>query len=87
MKHFESMQDVRVNDATVANGLDGGIGLEKIIVALANDKQHLVKRIMELELIAPRKFKVGNQTLVWRCPFDLIPETKLDAPTKNTQGY
>jgi hypothetical protein len=45
---------------------------QDMVIALVGEKKSLVKRLMELELIAPRRIKVGNQTFIYRCPDELI---------------
>lgn len=35
--------------------------------------QSLVARLIELELIAPRKIRVGETVYIYRCPDHLVP--------------
>lgn len=51
--------------------LRAGATHEQIIDALAEEKSAMYKRIVELELIAPKRF--GD--LIWQCPVELIPES------------
>jgi hypothetical protein len=54
--------------------LAGGGSLESCVIALANEKEALVKRLMELEAIAPKKIKRPDGTvMIWRCPDELVP--------------
>lgn len=64
----------RQNDPIVAAVLDSGGDSTDCVIALVEQKQELFKRIMELENIAPRKIKVGDQTLIWRCPDSMVPD-------------
>lgn len=47
---------------------------EGIIVSLANERERLIARIIELEAIAPFKVRLpSGQVAVWQCPEELIP--------------
>lgn len=62
------------NDVTVHGIWEHGLSLETCIVSLASEKEFLVKRIMELESIAPRKIVMPDgRAMVWRCPDELVP--------------
>lgn len=37
-----------------------------------------MKRLGELEMIAPRKVRVVDKTFIWNCPIDKVPEEKID---------
>jgi hypothetical protein len=64
----------RLNDPTVAVMLEMGKSLEAIIGQLASEKKQYLKRIVELECIAPRKIVLpGGGVMVWRCPDELVP--------------
>ena len=57
--------------------LNGGCP-EDAVVALVNVQTEMVRRMMQLEGIAPRKIKIPDgREMVWRCPDELIP----DAPS------
>jgi hypothetical protein len=63
-------------DPTVNAGLRAGLPLEDVIVALVEDKDRLMQRILELASIAPRKITLPNgEVRVWRCPDEFVPET------------
>ena len=63
------------NDATVHRMHRDGHTAEEVIVQLAKEKADLFKRIAELELIAPRKIRKPDGTvLVYRAPHHLVPE-------------
>lgn len=72
-----TFEDVRVTDPTVREGMEAKIGAEAIIVLLVEQKIALFKRIIELEAIAPKAYRVDGKLLVWRCPDDLIPVSNL----------
>lgn len=66
---------VRMNDATVHAMLKAGRTLEETIVALVCEKNRFVDRIVELEMIAPRRITLPDgRVVVWRCPDHLVPE-------------
>lgn len=66
-------QKVKNNNLIVAATLKAGGDISDCVIALAQRNGELVKRIIELENIAPRKMKVGDQVYIWRCPDHLIP--------------
>jgi hypothetical protein len=54
--------------------LRAGEGPEAIIGQLAADKEQYLKRIMELESIAPRKVVLPDgRVMIWQCPLELVP--------------
>lgn len=72
MKQYRNFRDVQCNAACVYVSPT----LESAVVALANDRERLIERIMELDRIAPRKIRLPTgEVAVWRCPDDLIPFT------------
>lgn len=50
-----------------------GCTLQEIILALVKQEQALVKRLMMLEALAPRKIKIGDTVWTYRCPDEFIP--------------
>lgn len=69
-----ALRRAKLTDVTVYHLLKSGASLEEVIGALVADKERLVKRIMELESIAPRKVLLPDgRVMVWRCPDELIP--------------
>ena len=68
--------------------LKEGAGPEAIIGQLAADKEQYLKRIMELESIAPRKIVLPDgRVMVWQCPLELVPPMKLtDAAPKTSES-
>lgn len=74
-KSEDGLECARLNDVTVAKMLRQNQTLENIIGQLAAEKELYVKRIMELESIAPRKIVLlDGCVMVWRCPDELVPE-------------
>lgn len=64
----------RYNDVTVSRMLRANEPLENIIGVLAREKEEYVKRIMELESIAPRKVVMPDgKVMLWQCPPELVP--------------
>jgi len=65
-------------DPLVASLECGKVPWEVVIVCLARQRDELRARVVELEAIAPRRYKgPKGETLIWHCPDNLIPETKL----------
>lgn len=66
---------VRHQDSTVYGMLEHGSSLEDIIVQLVDIRADLEKRLLNVELILPRKFTDDKgQTWVYRCPPHLVPD-------------
>ena len=62
-------------DPVVYRVMHAGGNASDAIVALANQKNALIARVMELESIAPKKIRIGpDSVMVWHCPDDLVPE-------------
>lgn len=74
--HYKKFLDVMHADGVVHGLARSGCTMEEIVVVLANQKNELYARIEELEQIAPKKIRVGDKVFVWRCPTELIPESK-----------
>lgn len=77
-KHrFASFDQVLHCDAVAHSVWRQSGSLGDVIVALANQKNSLIARIMELESIAPKKIALQDgRVAVWHCPTNLIPEAK-----------
>jgi hypothetical protein len=70
----ETYTDAKNNDVTVGLIIESGGSIEDVVVALVNEKERMFQRILELELIAPKKISSPDgRVLVWHCPDDLIP--------------
>lgn len=66
------------NDWTACAMVRSGCSIEEIVVQLASQKRYLQEEIKKLSSIAPRKYRMPNgNVVVWHCPDDQIPETKL----------
>ena len=64
----------RYNDATVNAMLCGNACYTEIIAVLAWEKADLIKRIVELEMIAPKKITMPDgSVMVYRAPDHLLP--------------
>jgi hypothetical protein len=66
---------VRLTDATVNKMLQYGATKDDVIVELVAQRNSMVSRAMDLELIAPRKVRAPDGSVwIYRCPDHLIPE-------------
>lgn len=74
-EHWESAwQETRRNNAIIRNGMQSGASMERIAFALAKSNDELMRRVLHLESIAPRRIRLpSGKEYVWRCPDDLIP--------------
>lgn len=74
----EEYQQRLVNDALLYEMHQRGMEFQKMVVVMSKDRELLMKRIIELESIAPRKL-IGPHGIeyVWHCPNDLIPSVDL----------
>lgn len=77
-----SFQRVLLTDATVNKMLKYGATKEDVIVELVAQRDKMMARVMELELIAPKKIRSPDgRTWIYRCPDHLIPENdKIQQP-------
>jgi hypothetical protein len=63
-------------DPTVHRMASQGCSREQVIQALVDEKRAMVKRVLELEQIAPKKYQMPDgKVMVWHCPDELIPMT------------
>lgn len=67
---------VRQHCPVVNAVLEKGGDAEDCVIALLKQNAELMKRLLYLEGIAPRKIRVGHQVMVWHCPDELIPEER-----------
>jgi hypothetical protein len=71
-----SFQRVINTDVTVREIINRGGSVEDCVVSLAAQKEELIKRVMKLEAIAPKKITHTDGTVfVWHCPDELVPES------------
>ncbi len=75
---------LRMYNHIVAQIIRAGGTAEDCAVALSVANDELIDRIMLLEGIAPRKYRLPDgRVMVWRCPDELVPETDIFiSPTK-----
>ena len=72
----EGFRRARLTDATVHQILSAGGTLEDCVAELVKQKEALITENIELRSIAPRKMKLGDKVVIWRCPDELVPELK-----------
>lgn len=73
-KHIRNFQWAIDNDSIVRSVVESGGDATDCVVTLVKQKEGLLKRIMRLEGICPRKVILpGNEVLIWRCPDEFVP--------------
>jgi hypothetical protein len=73
---YASFLDVILNDPYVNRIMKQGGTAEMCAVELANQNRELLRRVIELESIAPRKYRnEDGEMMIWRCPDGLVPLT------------
>jgi hypothetical protein len=73
---MKTIDELKLSDPIVHQILGNGGNLEGCICALSDQNAQLVRRIIELESIAPKKIKTPDgQVMVWHCPDNLVPES------------
>ena len=70
---YETISDVINNDSQVRRVMESGGSPKDVIIALANEKERLVQKVIELELISPKRIATPKGVMVWHCPDHLIP--------------
>lgn len=84
-KRYSEIREVVDNDPYVNSIVKQGGTLEMCVVELANQKRELLRRIIELEAIAPKAYRhTDGSVIVWRCPDELIPIIELSEFPKIT---
>lgn len=75
MSKYANIYEAARCNGLVNAALRSGMNMDMLAVALVEQNELLVARVMELELIAPKKVR-GLDGAVWiyRCPDDLVPE-------------
>lgn len=74
----------RLTNATVAMMLRAERPLDEIIGALAYEQEQYVKRIIDLESMAPRKVVMTDgEVMLWQGPAELAPPCMLNITTNN----
>ena len=69
----EAVQRAILDDVVVARVHYMNGSKDMMIQHLLHRTQQLMERMMELECIAPRRLKVGDSELIYRCPADRVP--------------
>lgn len=70
----DDFRRVFLTDGTVNRMTVCGRPMAEIVCQLADEKADLLKRLCELEMIAPRKIVVEGKVLIYRAPAHLIPD-------------
>ena len=63
----------RLNDPIVHRGMQAGCDYEEIIAKMFERHEAMTAKLMELEMIAPRRIRVGDHDMVYHTPDHLIP--------------
>ena len=63
----------RLNDPIVHAGMRGGCDYEEIIAKMFERHEAMTAKLMELEMIAPRRIRVGDHDMEYHTPDHLIP--------------
>ena len=71
---YETFADVLNNDSHVRRVMESGGNPKDVIIALANEKELLIQKVVELTLIAPKRITTPKGVMVWHCPDHLIPQ-------------
>lgn len=72
---YTSFQEVRSVDATVHTILAKGGTVHQCVVALANEKEQLIEKVLSLELIAPKKLRFPDGSIrIYRAPSSVLPD-------------
>lgn len=75
-RKFTSFEQVRHSIPLVHEAVRTGMSYGDLVVAMANEREWMLKRILELESIAPKKIRLGDgKFAIWHCPDELIPES------------
>ena len=71
------------NDPTVNAMLRGNRCHTEIIGVMAQEKRQLFARVMELELIAPKKVTLSDgRVMIYRCPDHLLMDAAINPATE-----
>lgn len=80
---MNKFSELRRRNAIVAGICASGGTAEDCAVALAEINDDLMKRIIELEAIAPRRISLPDgKALAWHCPDGFIPFQNLPVPAE-----
>jgi len=70
---MENLFWARQRNSIVHAVLESGGDRTDCVVALVKQNEIMLKRIIELEGIAPRKMRIGEQIYIWHCPDEMVP--------------
>jgi hypothetical protein len=78
---IDKFEELHRNDPLISAILmSGGTDID-YVVELAAQRDHLYKRVAELQAIAPFKVRTPDgKTLIWHCPDEFVPERNLQKP-------
>lgn len=78
---YTSFEDAYLHEPIIQCILRNGGSMEDVAVALAGERNAIIKRLETLESIAPKKTQLPDGTImIWRCPDDLVPLSKQPIP-------
>jgi hypothetical protein len=74
MLYPEQLEEAARTDATVQRLLEAGAKPYDIVNALVREKKAMLKRILELDSIAPRRIATPDgKIFIYRCPDEFVP--------------
>ncbi len=77
-KPYSTLEEAYHADAIIQRGIDQNWSKDHLIVILANEHRRLQERVMELEVVAAKRYQLPDGSIrIWHCPDHLIPLTKL----------
>jgi hypothetical protein len=84
------LKELAKHNAIIMGTLLSGGDAVDCVVALNDAFRQNTKRMLELEMMVPRKIKAGDKVFVWRCPEELIPlddfNNTWSMPQESTEG-
>lgn len=85
---MKTLHEVTNNDALVHRMMRDGMNLKDIICAMSERHDAVSKKLMDLELLAPKRFRFTDGVeAIYRAPADLIPVTKLPGPSTTFENF
>jgi hypothetical protein len=71
---YASFDEVYHREPIVNCILRNGGSMEDVVVALAGERNAIIKRLEGAESIAPKKIRLPDgKVMIWRCPDELVP--------------
>lgn len=78
MSRYSSIEEAARNIPLLHTAQKYGVPADEVILALVDQNEMLVARVIELEMIAPKKVRdMGGKTWIYRCPDSLVPDAHL----------